>query len=103
MFLLSPKGRAVTDRAYSSGNVAFRDRMLDAALMAQGRGTATRLGDVQQLEKVVFPECGAVVGLVAAGFVAKRNENVAAALHALDLAIQDAQFRRVDFIIGRID
>src|SRR5262249_34171685 len=73
------------------------------ALIARGSRAAARIGNVQQLEKVIFPEYGEVVGLVAAGFIAKRDENVAALLHTLDLALEDAEFRRVDFIIGGVD
>src|SRR2546428_8638579 len=75
----------------------------DSSLVLRGRWTAAGLGDVQQLEEVIFPEHGAVVRLVAAGLVAKRNQNVAAAPHFCYLAFQDAELGRVDFIIGRID
>ena len=73
------------------------------ALIARGRRAAAGIGNVQQLEKVIFPDYGEIVGLVAAGFIAKRDENVAALLHALDLALEDAELWRVDFIIGGID
>src|SRR5262245_633776 len=71
--------------------------------IARGSRAAAWIGNVQQLEKVIFPEYGEVVGLVPSGFIAKRDENVAALLHALDLALEDAELRRVDFIIGGVD
>src|SRR5207248_1310706 len=86
-----------------------RSRKVVHAGPADGKGieldfrTAAGLGHVQQLEKVIFPEHGPVVGLVAAGLIAKRDQNVAAALDSLYLALQDAELRRVDFIIGGID
>src|SRR5215475_8613597 len=72
-------------------------------LIARGSRTAAGIRNVQQLEKVIFPEYGEVVGLVPSGFIAKRDENVAALLHVLDLALEDAELRRVDFIIGGVD
>src|SRR5256712_8652280 len=73
----------------------------DSSLVLRGRWTAAGLGDVQQLEEVIFPEHGAVVRLVAAGLVANRHQNAAAASHFCYLAFQYAVLWRVDFIIGR--
>src|ERR1017187_1148140 len=59
--------------------------------------------DLQQFDQVVLPQHGAGMRAVAAGFVAGRDQNVPAVGYPLDLALQDAQLRRIDLVIRRID
>ena len=57
---------------------------------------------VQQLQQMMFPRGSVQVRFVAAAVGCEWNENGAAVGQAFDLALQDAEFRRVDEIVGPI-
>ena len=52
---------------------------------------------------MLLPQLGERMGAVPASPIADGNQDILPAFHALDLAFQDSQFRRVDLIVGRVD
>src|ERR1051326_2464770 len=86
----------------SAPQAGVRLRASDSSSRSAEDNTAAWLGNIQQFEKIIFPKHGAIVSLVAAGFGAEGDQNVAAALHALDFSLQDTKLGRVDFIISGI-
>ena len=57
----------------------------------------------QQLGKMLLPDCGDGVCAVAARLRRHRDHDRAAVRHALDLALEDAELRRVDQVVREID
>ena len=58
---------------------------------------------LQQLRQVLLPHGGPGVRAVSMGLIRGRQQHEAPVLHALDFALGDPEFRRVDEIIGRVD
>src|SRR5437870_4650889 len=58
---------------------------------------------LQQLFQIPLPDRRNRVCTVAASLIADGNHDEAAALDALDLALDDSQFRWVDKIVGGVD
>src|SRR5436190_12811735 len=50
-----------------------------------------------------FPQRRVGRSAMAARVAARRDEDIAPALHALDLALEDPQLRRVALVVGRVD
>jgi hypothetical protein len=62
-----------------------------------------RGGVAQQLGKMFLPYRGNSVRAVAARLRSHRDREGAAARHALDLALQNAELRRIDEVVGEVD
>src|SRR5262252_9433409 len=60
-------------------------------------------GVPEELDQVLLPQRGVAGRRVAARLLARRYLDVAAVLHALDLALHDAELGRVAFVIGGVD
>src|SRR5688572_1995657 len=58
---------------------------------------------LQQLAQLLLPECRARGSGVAGGLFARRDEQQAAALHPLRLALQHAELRRIALVVRRVD
>ena len=58
---------------------------------------------MHQLDQVILPHGGARVRAVAARFVARGNQDVAAARDLRNLAFENAELRRIHFVIGGVD
>src|SRR6185369_13477911 len=58
---------------------------------------------LQQVGELLLPPLGLAGGAVADGLRAGGDQIVAAALHALDLALHDAELGRVPLVVGRVD
>ena len=50
-----------------------------------------------------FPQCRVAGGAVPARVAARRDEHGAPVLHALDLALEDSELRRVALVVGGVD
>src|SRR5712691_10723479 len=60
-------------------------------------------GSLEQIREVLLPQRRVDRGAVPARVAARRDEQVAPVLHALDLALEDPELWRVAFVVGGVD
>ena len=57
----------------------------------------------QQLHQLIFPQAGDGVAAVAARFVAQRDDHRPTVRDALDLALKNSEFGRINQVVGGVD
>src|SRR4029453_3115489 len=91
MWSILKQGATVVESSRAAGN--FR-----------GKSTYKLVrGSLQQIDQLIFPERGHGVAPMAACFLAQRNHDRAPFRHTFNLALEDAELRRVDQVVGGID
>src|SRR5258706_11895778 len=58
---------------------------------------------LQQIRKVLLPQRRVAGSAVATRVAARRDEDVAPVLHALDFALENSELRRVALVVGGVD
>src|SRR6266478_2355971 len=96
----------VSPRGLCGHIIRLRAVVVSDAASYPGPNTAARLRlrqGLHQTDEVRFPELRAQVRVMAVGFLARGDDDMARVGNALDLRIEHAQFPRIGFVLGKID